>query len=261
MTGTWKMGGKPEKVRIAAVGDLHYGKGSPVVLQAVFAAINQTADILLLLGDLTDYGHPDEALALAKELSSAVRIPIVGVLGNHDYEAGHEGEVRKILEDSGVVVLNGEACEIQGIGFAGVKGFGGGFGQRMLAPWGEKAVKLFVHEAIEETLKLESALSRLRTEHRFALLHYAPIAATVEREPLEIYPFLGCSRLEEPLCRYPLNAVFHGHAHRGSPHGKTHSGVPVYNVSLPLMQQLSPAQPFHLEEVAVTAPQLATARV
>jgi len=243
-------------VRIAAVGDLHYGKGSQGVLQPLLTQISQSADILVLLGDLTDYGHPDEATGLAKELSTTVKIPIVGVLGNHDYESGCEAEVRQILEQVGVTVLDGEACEVQGIGFAGVKGFAGGFGHRVLAPWGEKIVKQFVHEAIEEALKLESALSRLRTEHRFALLHYAPIAATVENEPLEIYPFLGCSRLEEPLNRYPINGVFHGHAHHGAPEGKTKSGVSVYNVSLPLMQEISPSRPFHLAEVETGAPKL-----
>lgn len=248
-----------KKVRIAAIGDLHYGKNSQGQFQPLLAQIGQTADILLLLGDLTDYGHPDEAVLLAKELTTSAKIPIVAVLGNHDYESGHEGEVRQILEQAGVTVLDGESCEVLGIGFAGVKGFGGGFGQRVLAPWGEKTVKLFVHEAIDEALKLESALSRLRTERRYALLHYAPIAATVETEPLEIYPFLGCSRLEEPLNRFPLDGVFHGHAHHGTYHGKTKSGVPVHNVSLPLMMKVSPDRPFHLEEVAAATPKLAAA--
>ena len=248
-----------KKTRLAALGDLHYSKNSQGLLQPLFTQINEASDILLLLGDLTDYGHPDEAAALAKELSATVRIPIVAVLGNHDYESGREADVRQILESAGVKILDGEACEVLGIGFAGVKGFAGGFGNRVLAPWGEKVVKLFVHEAIEEALKLESALSRLRTERRFALLHYAPIAATVESEPLEIYPFLGCSRLEEPLNRYPIDAVFHGHAHHGAPAGKTKSGVPVYNVSMPLMQQISPTRPFHIEEISTPAPKLMAA--
>src|SRR6185369_14218563 len=166
------------------------------------------------------------------------------------------GDVRQSLEHVGVTVRDREACEVQVIGFAGVKGFGGGFGSRVLAPWGEKIVKMFVHEAIEEALKLEAALSRLRTERRYALLHYAPIEATVETEPLEIYPFLGCSRLEEPLNRYPLDGVFHGHAHHGGQTGKTKSGVPVHNVSLPLMMKLNPDRPFHLEEVALPSPKL-----
>jgi Icc-related predicted phosphoesterase len=250
------MAAAAKKIRLAAVGDLHYGRSSYGSLQPLLTQASQAADILLLLGDLTDYGHPDEATALAKELSTAVKIPIVCVLGNHDYEAGREAEVRQILEQVGIKVLDGEACEVLGIGFAGVKGFGGGFGQRVLAPWGERVVKQFVHEALEEALKLESALSRLRTERRFALLHYAPIQATVESEPLEIYPFLGCSRLEEPLNRYPLDGVFHGHAHHGGQHGKTKSGVVVHNVSLPLMLKVSPDRPFHLEEITAPAPRL-----
>jgi Icc-related predicted phosphoesterase len=248
-----------KKIRIAALGDLHYSKDSQGLLHPLLTQINQSADILLILGDLTDYGHIDEATMLAKELSTAVKIPIVAVLGNHDYESGHEMEIRQIFEQAGMKILDGEACEIVGIGFAGVKGFAGGFGQRVLAPWGEKIVKQFVHESLEETLKLESALSRLRTERRYALLHYAPVQATVENEPLEIYPFLGCSRLEEPLNRYPLDGVFHGHAHHGAPLGKTKSGVPVHNVSLPLMLQLSPDRPFHLEEVGLPATKLMAA--
>jgi len=253
------MASPAKKIRLAAVGDLHYGKSSQGVLQPLLQQVNQAADILLLLGDLTDYGHPDEATMFAKELTTVVRIPIVAVLGNHDYESERPGDVRQILEQAGVKVLDGEACEVLGIGFAGIKGFGGGFGQRVLAPWGEKVVKQFVHEALEEALKLESALSRLRTERRYALLHHAPIEATVETEPLEIYPFLGCSRLEEPLNRYPLDGVFHGHAHHGGQHGKTKSGVPVYNVSLPLMMKISPERPFHLEEVAMPSPKLMAA--
>lgn len=245
-----------KKIRIAALGDLHYGKTSQGAFHPLLVQINEAADVLLLAGDLTDYGHADEAALLAKELTSAVKTPIVAVLGNHDYESGHEAEVRQILEHSGVKVLDGEACEVLGIGFAGVKGFGGGFGQRVLAPWGEPVVKQFVQEAIQEALKLESALSRLRTERRYAILHYAPIAATVESEPLEIYSFLGCSRLEEPLNRYPLDGVFHGHAHHGAHHGKTKSGVAVHNVSLPLMVKLFPDRPFHLEEVVAPAPRL-----
>jgi len=242
-----------KNVRVAALGDLHYGKTSQGSLQSLLALVSQAADILVLSGDLTDYGHPDEAQLLAKELNTGLKIPIIAVLGNHDYESGHEKEVAHILEAVGIKVLDGEACEVLGIGFAGVKGFAGGFGQRVLAPWGEAAVKSFVQEALQEALKLESALSRLRTERRYAILHYAPIQATVEGEPHEIYPFLGCSRLEEPLNRYPLDGVFHGHAHHGQLRGQTKSGVPVYNVSLPLMATTNAEQPFHLEEVAVGA--------
>lgn len=243
-----------KNIRVAAIGDLHFGKNSQGQFQPLLSQIAQSADVLLLLGDLTDYGLPEEATLLAKDLVASVKIPMVGVLGNHDFESGHETEVRSILEQAGIKILDGESCEVHGIGFAGIKGFGGGFGQRVLAPWGESAVKQFVHEAINEALKLESALSRLRTERRFALLHYAPIQETVESEPLEIFPFLGCSRLEEPLNRYPLDGVFHGHAHHGTHHGKTKSGVPVHNVSLPLMAKVTPERPFHFEEVVVPPP-------
>ena len=237
-------------VRVAALADMHFGKTSAGSLQQLLAQISQAADVLALCGDLTDYGHPEEAHLLAKELS-LVKIPIVAVLGNHDYESGHHTEVREILVNSGITMLDGEACEIAGIGFAGVKGFAGGFGQRVLAPWGEGAVKQFVREALDEALKLESALSRLRTKRRIALLHYAPIQDTVEGEPLEIFPFLGCSRLEEPLNRYPLDAVFHGHAHHGQYEGKTKSGVPVYNVAQGLMLKVHPDQPFHLQTLTL----------
>ena len=151
------------------------------------------------------------------ELSTAVRIPIVAVLGNHDFEAGAEKEIHQILVDQGVCVLDGDTCEVQGVGFAGVKGFAGGFGRRALGPWGEPIIKQFVHEAVNEALKLESALARLRTDKKIVVLHYAPIEGTVEGEPREIYPYLGCSRLEEPLGRYSVTAVLHGHAHNGAP--------------------------------------------
>lgn len=239
-------------VRLAAVGDLHYGKESRGHLQPLIAALARVeADILVLCGDLTDYGLPDEAAELARELTSGVRIPMVGVLGNHDYEAGAAIEVRRILTEAGVRLLDGETAEIQGIGFAGVKGFCGGFGRGVLGPWGEEAVKRFVHEAVDEALKLETALARLRTPDRVAILHYSPIAATVEGEPREIYPYLGCSRLEEPLARYPVTAVFHGHAHHGTAEGRTSSGSPVYNVSLPLMSRITPDQPLRILDVAL----------
>jgi Icc-related predicted phosphoesterase len=239
-------------VRMAAVGDLHYGKASHGALQPLLAQVSEAADLLLLAGDLTDYGHPEEAQLLAKELKAGLKIPIVAVLGNHDFESDQQKEVQQTLEDIGVKVLDGEACEVLGIGFAGVKGFAGGFGQRVLAPWGEAVVKQFVNEALQEALKLETALSRLRSERRYALLHYAPVQDTVEGEPHEIFPFLGCGRLEEPLNRYPLDGVFHGHAHHGQRLGKTKSGVAIHNVSLPLFTQHSPQRLFHLEEVIVS---------
>src|SRR3954470_6778964 len=180
-------------VRIAAVSDIHYSKTSQGSLQPLFAEITENADILVLPGDLTDYGLAEEAKVLARDLTSSLKIPAVGVLGNHDYEAGEEKEIARILTDAGVRMLDGDTCEVQGIGFAGIRGFCGGFGRGALGAWGESVIKAFVHEAITEALKLESALARLKTEHRIAIMHYAPIRDTVEGEALEIYPFLGSS--------------------------------------------------------------------
>ena len=233
---------KPEMLRIAAVADLHYRRTTPEDLRPLLAAVNERADILLLCGDLTDLGLPEEAQELSRELS-AVRVPMIGVLGNHDFESGRQDEVAAILSEGGVRILDGGWCEIEGVGFAGVKGFAGGFGRRTLEPWGESIIKAFVKEAVDETLKLESALARLRAKHRIAVLHYSPIQATVEGEPLEIFPFLGSSRLEEPINRYGVTAVFHGHAHRGAPAGKTQMGIPVFNVSYSLLSHAYPDQP------------------
>lgn len=248
-------------VRVAAVGDVHYGKASQGASLQLFTEINERADVLALCGDLTDHGLPDEARLLAKDLTSAVRIPIVAILGNHDYESGHEAELSAILSDAGIVVLDGDAHEVHGVGFAGVKGFAGGFGRGALGSWGESTIKSFVREAIDEALKLETALAKLRTAQRIALLHYSPIRATVEGEPLEIFPWLGSSRLEEPIGRYPVTAVFHGHAHKGTPEGATAGGVPVFNVSLPLLRDAFPDRPpFRLLEVPVGGDDDADAR-
>jgi Icc-related predicted phosphoesterase len=230
-------------VRVGAVGDLHCGKASQGAFQSLFAAASAAADVLLLCGDLTDYGLPDEARVLVREVATGLRIPAVAVLGNHDYESGQHAEVAQILRDGGVTILDGDGCEVAGLGIAGVKGLGGGFGERALQPWGEELFKRFVREAVDEALKLESALARLRTPRRVAMLHYAPIQETVEGEAPEVYPFLGSSRLEEPLNRYPVDLVFHGHAHHGRPEGRTRGGVPVYNVCLPLLRALDPERP------------------
>jgi Icc-related predicted phosphoesterase len=238
-------------LRLAAVGDLHCTRSSQGAFQPLFAGIRDSADLLLIAGDLTDYGLPEEAQILARELS-AVRMPVVAVLGNHDRESGKEAEVSRVLSEAGVVVLDGDACEVKGVGIAGVTGFGGGFGKHALAPWGEPVIKQFVRAAVEEALKLEKALARLRTESLVALMHYSPVQQTVDGEPLEIYPFLGSSRLEEPIGRYPVSMVFHGHAHRGVAEGSTMSGAAVYNVSMPLLTRVFPDRlPFRVFNVAV----------
>lgn len=251
---------RKDSVRIAAVGDLHFGRSAVAgTLQQLFAQISEAADVLVLPGDLTDYGLPEEARALAREMVT-LKIPAVGVLGNHDFESNQQTEVRKILLDAGLVTLDGDTTEIHGVGFAGVKGFAGGFGRGALGPWGEEIIKRFVHECLEEALKLESALARLRTERVIAILHYSPIQETVEGEPREIFPYLGCSRLEEPLTRFPVTAVFHGHAHHGRPEGRTRTDVPVFNVSMSLMRELSPERPFRLLDVNLSPNAEATER-
>jgi Icc-related predicted phosphoesterase len=240
-------------VRVAAVGDLHCTKGSSGVLQALFARVIESADVLVMCGDLTDRGLPDEARLLARELQ-ALKMPKVAVLGNHDFESDAAGEVVDILTQADVTILDGTAVELAGVGFAGAKGFAGGFGERALQAWGEEPIKSFVRAAVDEALKLESALAKLRTLGRVVLLHYAPVSGTCDGEPPEIYPFLGSSRLEEPLNRYAASVVFHGHAHRGRVEGKTAEGVPVYNVALPLLQRMYPDRPpFRVVEIPAQA--------
>ena len=224
-------------IRIAAIADTHLGRTSTAAVQNLFAAVADAADILCICGDLTDTGLPDEGRAFVRELAS-VKLPTVAVLGNHDHETGHVDELKQVLTDGGIHVLDGDAHEVRGVGFAGIKGFAGGFGRRTLGPWGERAI----------------ALARLKAERRIAVMHYAPIAATVEGEPLEIYAFLGSSRLEEPLSRYPVDAVLHGHAHHGAPEGRTAGGVPVYNVSMSLLTATYPDRPpFRLLELPAPA--------
>ncbi len=239
-----------ETVRIAAIADLHFTRTSQGTYQPLFSQITTDADILLLCGDLTDYGLVEEARVLAKEITGALKIPAIAVLGNHDYESGQQDEIKTVLMEAGVVVLDGDAYELHGVGFAGVKGFAGGFDRGTLGPWGETVIKSFVREAVDEALKLETALARLRTDKRIAVLHYAPIRGTVEGEPPEIFAFMGCSRLEEPITRYPVTAVFHGHAHHGRPEGRTRNQVPVFNVSMPLLRASLPDRPYRLIEIA-----------
>lgn len=224
-----------ERVRIAAIADLHVDAASES-LRPLFEHIAERADVLLLCGDLTDYGLVDEARILASDLQD-LKLPVLAVLGNHDFEADQQEAISAVLTEAGVKMLDGQCHEAHGVGFAGVKGFGGGFAMRTLEPWGERVIKHFVQEVLDETMKLERALSRLNTPRKVVLLHYAPIVTTLEGEPPELFAFLGSSRLEEPLNRYQVQAVFHGHAHRGSLAGQTRDGIPVYNVALPLLRR------------------------
>jgi Icc-related predicted phosphoesterase len=235
-------------LRLSAVADIHCTRKPADTPRNLLSAMAQQSDILLLGGDLCDAGLPEEAEILAREIAG-LKVPVIAVLGNHDFEADKAAEIVEILSNAGVNILDGKPCEIDGVGFAGVKGFAGGFGEKALQSWGEPTIKTFVREAVEEALKLESALAGLRTPTRIVLLHYSPIVETVIGEPPEIFPFLGSSRLEDPLNRYPVAAVFHGHAHRGSPQGVTKMGVPVFNVAKSLLQNISDAPPFKIFEV------------
>ena len=219
-----------DKQRIAAMGDLHVKETGTASFKDLFTETSQAADILVLTGDLTDLGKPKEAELLAADLR-ACTIPVVAVLGNHDYECGHVEEVTAIFKDAGVHLLEGQAVEINGVGFAGVKGFAGGFGRYMLGSFGEPAIKAMVAESVEETMRLENALRQVRSERAMVVLHYAPIPDTVVGEPQEIYAFLGSSRLAETIDRFPVSAVVHDHAHRGTYEGRTPGGAPVYNVA------------------------------
>ena len=242
---------KKNTLRLAALSDIHYDKHARGRHDELWQQIAAAADVLLLCGDLTDYGLPEEGQHLVHDLRAHLRIPILAVLGNHDYESGHVGELCTILEEGGVNLLDGECAEVEGVGFAGVRGFAGGFDRWMLNGWGEPPIKAFVQAAVDEEIKLEKALSKLGTPTRVVLLHYAPIRATVEGEPCEIVPFLGSSRLEEPLNRYDVTVAFHGHAHAGAPEGATAKGIPVYNVAVPVLQRHYPDRPaFRVFEVA-----------
>lgn len=223
------------KLRVAATADIHYGKHSKGKASALFTQASRDADVLLICGDITDYGLAEEAELVAADIRAHARVPVLAVLGNHDFESAQPDAVRSALEGAGVTMLDGEATEVDGVGFAGVCGFGGGFGRRMLNAWGEPLIKSFVQEAIDHAVRLEQALTKLQTDRRVVLLHYSPIRATVEGEDPEIFPFLGSTRLEEPINRFRASAVFHGHAHNGTPDGQTSTGIPTHNVSLPLL--------------------------
>ncbi|AIC31597.1 metallophosphoesterase [Rhizobium sophoriradicis] len=219
-----------KSVKVAAVADLHMTEDGAKSYKDLFAEISLVADVLVIAGDLTDLGRPKEAELLAIDLRHCT-VPTVAVLGNHDHESGQVEDVCKILTDAGVKLLNGHAAEIAGVGFVGVKGFAGGFGRHMLGSFGETAIKAMVAESVEESMRLENAMRQVRSDRSLVVLHYAPIAETVAGEPLEIYPFLGSSRLAETIDRFRVNAVVHGHAHRGSYEGRTPGGAPVYNVA------------------------------
>jgi Icc-related predicted phosphoesterase len=237
-----------ETLTLAAIGDLHVTEASEHRYRDMFEEISEVADVLALCGDLTNFGKTREAEILAEDLRHCT-IPSVAVLGNHDYECGQPEEVARILHAAGVTVLGEQAVVIKDVGFAGVKGFLGGFGRGELGAFGEAPIKAFVDAALDEARKLENALRSLKTERNVAVLHYSPIAGTLEGEPLEIYPFLGCSRLADAVDRFDhVAAVVHGHAHRGAFTGATPRGTPVYNCAQ-MVVEAAEGRPYALIEV------------
>jgi len=227
-------------MRIAATADLHFSPKNQSVVREQLNKVREEADVLLLAGDLTNYGQPAEMEPLLNALVR-LRVPTIAVLGNHDYESGKEQELMGMMTAEGIKVLDGSAYERDGVGFAGTKGFVGGFGRGVLTAFGEAEIKTFVRASIDETLKLERGLSQLRTKKRVVVLHYAPIVATIVGEDPELAPFLGTSRLAEVIDRHGADLVVHGHAHHGSLHGKTLGGVPVHNVAITLLQAQQPS--------------------
>ena len=240
--------GPQKKLRVAAVGDLHVGETHERPHRELFERVSDDADVLCLCGDLVNFGKTREVEILLEDIR-ACKIPMVGVLGNHEHECGQPEHVTKMLADAGVQMLTGQAYEIEGVGFAGGKGFVGGFGRYMLSSFGEATIKAFVQEAVEDANQIENSIRMLRTERSVVLLHYSPVVDTVIGEPPEIHAFLGSSRLGETIDRYDnVSLVVHGHAHRGAPEGKTHKGTPVYNVALPVLRTLGD-QPYRVFEV------------
>jgi Icc-related predicted phosphoesterase len=230
-------------IRVAAVGDIHFGADSAGTLRPHLADIAEQADVFLLAGDLTRLGDPDEAAVLAEELRD-VPVPIVAVLGNHDYHSDRETEVTDVLADAGIEVLEGTSTviEVAGVpvGIAGVKGFGTGFPGASGSDFGEPEMKAFVRHAQQAADSLREALEELAAagvERRVALMHYAPTEGTLRGERLEIYPFLGSYFLGEAVDRVGADVAIHGHAHGGTEKGFTPGGILVRNVAQPVINR------------------------
>lgn len=228
-------------MRVAATADLHFTAAQHGALLEQLNRVRDAADVLVLAGDLTNYGQPEEMEPLLNVVVRS-RVPTIAVLGNHDYESGKQADLMRMMSAAGIKVLDGTAYERDGVGFAGTKGFVGGFGRGVLTAFGESEIKQFVQASIDEALKLERAMAQLRTPKRIVVLHYSPVAATVQGESAEIFPFLGTSRLAEVVDRHGADLVLHGHAHHGQLEGRTTGGCRVYNVAITLLQaQQQPA--------------------
>ncbi len=228
-------------IRVAAVGDIHMAPDSAGVLRPAFETLGECADLLLLAGDLTRHGTLDEAAVVADEVKD-LEVPVVAVLGNHDYHSDLQDEVAELLGDAGVTVLEGDATvlDVGGarVGVAGTKGFGGGFAGREGGDFGEPEMKNFMRLTKRCAADLRRSLEGLGQRDcavRIALTHYAPVADTLAGEPPEIFPFLGSYLLAEAMDEAGADLAVHGHAHRGTEHGMTSGGVRVRNVAQPVI--------------------------
>jgi Icc-related predicted phosphoesterase len=227
-------------MRVAAVGDVHVGTDSQDMVAEGFATVHEHADVLLLAGDLTRCGEPAEVKLLA-EILAPLPLPIVAVLGNHDYHADLVDEVVATLRNADVEVLEGTTTVVTvgtaTLGIAGTKGFGGGFTGASAAEFGEPVMKDFARSTDHFAARLERGLRQVAdADQRIALLHYAPVRDTLRGEHPEVYPFLGSYLLGEAVDRAGADLVLHGHAHRGTERGMTPGGVRVRNVAQPVIR-------------------------
>ncbi len=218
-------------MKILAIGDIHCRLDTTDLVQKLIGELGHDFDVMLLAGDLTDNGLVEEAEVLMTQLKG-YSMPVITILGNHDHEKGKAEQITNVVREAGHIVLDGTGCEVGNVGFVGTKGFCGGFDENLVAPFGESALKTFIRTSIDEALRLENAISKLiNCEHKVVLLHYSPIKATLIGEPTEIFPFLGTSWLADAVDRRGADVILHGHAHHGSPFGRTRGNIPVHNVS------------------------------
>lgn len=244
-----------KKIKIAAIGDLHVNKESASFYAGLFTEISKKADVLILCGDLTDQGTNEEAQILATDISLC-KIPVVAILGNHDYHSDKQLEIKDILCSAGAHVLQGEEYVFEKEGkkyaFVGVKGFGGGFRPHMWGRFGEKEQKDFYDAVAPQVQDLENGLNKAQsidTDKVIVLTHFSPIRDTLKGELEELYAFLGSSKLEEVIDRYEVDIVFHGHSHFGCLQGKTLKGIPVYNASQEVVKKYNKGISYFLIEV------------
>jgi Icc-related predicted phosphoesterase len=230
-------------MRLAAVADIHLSEKDREGDIRQFSIVNELADALVIAGDFTNHGMPEE-MRVCLSVLEHIHVPIIAVLGNHDHESGHQDELAGMLRLAGVHLLDGHCYEVDNVGFAGTKGFCGGFAPHEILPFGEQGIKTFVEIAEREAIKLDYGLAQIQGKTKVSITHYAPILETIIGEPEPIFPFLGSSRLERALERHKPALALHGHAHHGIFCAQTKSGIRVFNVALPILRQRGEQHPF-----------------